>query len=847
MRSRPASKVAAIACASAALVCTLLTAPSLATAQGRGAPTRLAQAMEQRAERTSFADLERFGEKASHGLDRESLARLQHVAWILLNQSEFDQFDHWNAILADHARRQGDERYVAMAQINALYARYEKGDVTVAPELKRRAQDETDWFARVHAMSAVATMLINEDQTGQALKTLLDAEQLIPANDPAANAAESTIWETIGLGLMVLDDLNGSAEAFQRADFQFADPTFPRPDFDGVYNMAHMAVMRGDPTLAREISAMHHRLALRSDLPHLKIWDQNLCAMTADAFGTPAEVLNCLKGLDDKLSGAEFLAQDLLPLRAIARARTGDVAGAQADLKAMQVLIDSHAFVTSNLERAGQVRAEILAAQGRNAEAVAGLRDYDKAHAAAAARRFNVGVHQLTGSLQTQLATARKDVDLQRQASRLQYWVIGIAGLFLICAAGVLLWQRRVGLRLRAAQLKAETASRSKSEFLANMSHEIRTPLNGVVGVADLLAASDLPKRERDMVEIIRSSGQSLERLLSDVLDLARVEAGRMTIEPAPFQAADLVRTVAALLDGRAREKGLTLTLDIDPALEGWFLGDAVRVRQILTNLVSNAVKFTDHGGVTLIASAPEPGRLNFDVIDTGVGFDAAAKARLFSRFQQADGSITRRFGGTGLGLAISRQLASLMDGELDCESEPARGSRFSFSAPFPPAAAPDAQEERTTPSEPTDERPIRVLVVDDHDTNRTVVRMMLDQFGVSTVTAANGLEAVGMVRREAFDLVFMDMQMPVMDGLEATRIIRDEERADNRPRIPVIMLSANAMPEHRQAARAAGADGHVSKPVTVTALITALNEALSPGEAAAENWAMAEPASLDV
>ncbi|MDR3509874.1 MAG: response regulator [Caulobacteraceae bacterium] len=788
----------------------------------------MAIAIERRADRSSFADLERFGAAASHGSDRGSLSRLQHVAWVLLNQSEFERFDAWNAVLLRNAERQGDTRYAAMARINALKSRYDRGDTSAQHEISRLAQTETDWFVRVHAASAEAMILIDHDQTGQALKRLSAAEDLIPADDPAANAAESTVWETIGLALMVLDDLDGSAKAFQRADFQFADPTYPRPDFDGIYNMAHMAVMLGDGDLARRLSSVHHRLAARSDLPHLKVWDQNLCAMVADRFGDAAEVMRCLSGLDAKLTGAEFLAHDILPLRAIAEARLGQIARAQADLGAIRARQAAGDMQTSGLEREPQVRAEILLAQGQSRQAFAVLSAYERAHSGVAARRFNAGVRQITDALETQLNTARRDAQLQRQAKRARNGIIALAGMLVACAAGVLLWQRRIGVRLRAAQLKAETASRAKTEFLANMSHEIRTPLNGVVGVADMLAASDLPQREREMVAIIRDSGRSLERLLSDVLDLARVEAGRLSIEPAPFHAGNLVRSVAGLVRAKAETKGLRLDAHIAPELEGWFLGDSMRIGQILTNLVSNAVKFTDAGSVTVTADSPGPGRLRFKVLDTGVGFDDAEKERLFGRFQQADGSITRRFGGSGLGLAISRQLAALMGGALDCHSQPGLGSCFYFEAHLPPAAAPNSQEDGVHRSEANGSRPVRVLVADDHEVNLQVVRMMLDQFGVETTTAANGREAVEALARDHFDAVLMDMQMPVMDGLEATRRIRQDERAHGRPRTPVIMLSANAMPEHRQASHDAGADEHISKPLTITALTDALNAALA-------------------
>ena len=801
----------------------------LAAAPARAdvAAERLASAIERRAEKTSFTELQRFGDRATTMGGRESLRRLHHVAVLLLNQSEYASFEHWNRELTQRAQRLGDHRFQVVAQINELKSRDDRGDGTADPGIARIAQTEPDWYARVYAMCVQAAVLMNKDQTGAALKMLSEAERKIPAGDPDAAAAESVVWETIGLSLMDLDDLEGSAKAFQRAEFEFANPVYPRPDFDGVYNMTQMAVQLGEPQLARQFAAIHHRLAERSDLPHLRPWDQNLCGMVAEAFGSPAEVLRCLQGLDARLTGAEFLAPNLLPLRAIAEARRGQVAAARADLARLRTLKASGRFDASSFQRENEVEAELLLAEGKSREAFDALRDYARRRMEINARKVDGGVHQVTESLQTQLATARRDETLQRDAVHAQLWLDGFAALLVFGTGAVLIWQRRVARRLRAAHQKAETASRSNSEFLANMSHEIRTPLNGVVGVADMLLAAQLPKREREMAQIIRDSGRSLERLLSDVLDLARMEAGQIAIEAAPFHAGDLVRAVAALSRLRADEKGLALETVIAPELERWFLGDALRVRQILVNLVSNAVKFTEAGGVTLTAQGLSPGVLRFTVADTGIGFDAEQKARLFVRFQQADGSITRRFGGTGLGLAISHQLAGLMGGTLDCESLPGAGARFWFDGSFPATAAPAGLPQPDQHLETPDDRPVRVLVADDHATNQTVVRMMLEQFGVEAVSVDDGAQAVEAMRRERFDVVLMDMQMPVMDGLTATRLIRQEEAATGRPRTPILMLTANALAEHREAGRLAGADGHVSKPLTVQALLAALNKAL--------------------
>ena len=392
---------------------------------------------------------------------------------------------------------------------------------------------------------------------------------------------------------------------------------------------------------------------------------------------------------------------------------------------------------------------------------------------------------------------------------------------------------------LSSARDAAEAANRAKSEFLANMSHEIRTPLNGVIGVAQALAATDLSDRQTEMLELIRSSGATLQTLLSDLLDLARVESGRMTLREEPIDLARAVREAADLYEASAREKGLQFFVDIAPEAQIWVEADVVRLKQILTNLVSNAVKFTAKGFVSLrVTAAPladGTSSLRFSVEDTGVGFDAAAKARLFARFEQADGTITRRFGGTGLGLAISRQLAEMMGGQLDCESEPGGGSAFFLTVPLKTAEAP-APAPKPKDAEAPAEQALRILLADDHPTNRKVVELILAPLGVELAIAENGEQAVDLYRAQAFDVVLMDMQMPVMDGLTATRRIRAFETEQRADRTPVIMLTANALPEHVRAAHDAGADEHLAKPFSAPELIGLL--AALTSDAAAESEA---------
>lgn len=388
---------------------------------------------------------------------------------------------------------------------------------------------------------------------------------------------------------------------------------------------------------------------------------------------------------------------------------------------------------------------------------------------------------------------------------------------------------READLAVRTAELAkaksaAEAASEAKSAFLANMSHEIRTPLNGVLAMADALCTANLERRERELAEIVRESAHTLEKLLADILDLARVESGAIAVERAPFSLVGTLQNVVAVSGLKAAEKNLQLSLVIQPELDIEVMGDATRVKQIAHNLISNAVKFTDQGAVS-VALAKVGEYFRISVKDTGIGFDLGDRERLFRRFEQADESITRRFGGSGLGLAISHELAALMGGRLDCSSSPGQGSEFWVELPLVIADQPAS--ERRSGNAASFTRPLRVLVADDHPTNRRVVHLILEGAGVEAVCVNDGREALRALGSEVFDLVLMDIQMPVMDGITAVKELRGCEQKTGRLRTPVVMLSANALPEHVRVSAEAGADGHVSKPITAERLLAAVQEAL--------------------
>jgi two-component system, sensor histidine kinase len=368
----------------------------------------------------------------------------------------------------------------------------------------------------------------------------------------------------------------------------------------------------------------------------------------------------------------------------------------------------------------------------------------------------------------------------------------------------------------RRAQLEedAAAAERAKSVFLANVSHEIRTPLNGVIGVGSALAATPLSPEQRRMVDLIRASGRDVERLMSDILDVASLNAGDLKLELAVFDLVQAIETAIAPQRARAADKGLALRLDFNAQTEGRFEGDPTRLAQVVANLTANAVKFTEAGEVvvsiaTLPTEVPSTRRLTVEVRDTGVGFDEALLPQLLQPFTQADGSLSRRHGGSGLGLPICKAIVELLGGTLEARSKRGAGSCFRFTVPLRVASA-----VAPVPANEPVERPARVLLVEDHEVNRAVVELLLAPLGVELVMACDGQEGIEAFEGDHFDLVLMDMQMPRLDGLAATRRLRDIEARRGEGRTPIVMLTANVGPEHQLAALAAGADAHLAKPI---------------------------------
>ena len=817
------------------------------------APQTLAQRLDQLAEEIGAheerspprdnEDIERAGRRALRDHGQARLYGLWRVLYAYKSNQIEGRFDAWAKRADEVAARDHDAALATLVDLEALAYRHETHGFRAFTDGDwRRFLTQSGPDIRVMAGVERVRHLGQVGRWAEAARLAADLTLDIERRGRIAQPVLAELHQVHSYTLSDIGDKEGALDHMAQAVRLDERDAFYVRKIERIYDIAYTAADLGELAAAQRMAALHHRMTVAENDKDLLTWDQHLCGRIALILNQPARVLTCLKGAKSEIDNpSRRLQVILLRQRAQAYAQLGMAQEARADLERLKII--PTVLTQRDPQTEALVQAYIDQAEGRSALAFRELDAWRRANSAETDRAHARSVTEMSAALDSELRAKRdesrrltQEVRLSRSLARASAVIALLLGVLVAGAAAWAIHQRGASRRLKGAQEHAEAASKAKSAFLAMMSHELRTPLNGMLGLAQALRAGTLTAEQREQVDLIMDSGDTLLVLLNDILDLSKIEAGKLEIAPT---IGDIVRTCARLVGGyqpTAREKGVTLTFTLEGEAPGPLMFDGVRVRQCLTNLVSNALKFTSHGKVEVaLGCYPEADgrvRVRLRVADTGIGMNDATIAKLFRPFTQADASTTRNFGGTGLGLNITRRLVEMMRGEIRVESQEGRGSIFTIEmlvdaadAEDAPAREDDIQGEEETRFAAIHGR--RVLVVDDHPVNRRVIRLFLEPFECELVEAANGREALDALGREPIDLVLMDVNMPVMDGLEATRRLRADPAF---ARLPVIALTADVMSAQIKTCLEAGCDAHVAKPIDLRNLLSVMDRALSRG-----------------
>ena len=611
---------------------------------------------------------------------------------------------------------------------------------------------------------------------------------------------------------------------------------FYQQQMDLVYDLAYFAAQDNNTPLASALQTLYTDQVAKHDIDDLKPWSRQLCAFVQDKAGRYGAVIDCLSG-SGVARGTIATGYDVFQLVLLTKAyaQEGRILQARQSLARLNALPATLRQPDPSFTK--YIEAYIKAGEGDTDAAFRDLGGLTMAMQREADQRRIAAIQDMYRTLRKQLDSKTAESRLLNKQVEMQRLMLVLAvaiGLLLMALAAVsVIWvmrMRRMQWQLKDAHEHAQAANAAKSRFLAVMSHELRTPLNGVLGMAQSLRKGKLSEEQRDQVDILIESGETLMVLLNDVLDMSRIEAGKVELAPTAASMKDMIERVINTYIPTIQDKPVVLRYDIDESAQGPMMFDVLRVYQCLSNLVSNATKFTERGTIRVVASATpyedRPGHLvRVEVRDTGIGMSRATVDKLFEAYAQADAGTARKYGGSGLGLSISRRLTELMQGTLSVTSEEGVGSVFvmTFHAGEVVQNAPKVPE----PEEVADTahaRGYRILLVDDHPVNRKVARLFLEPFGFEITEAVDGQEALD-AHMETFDLVLMDINMPRVGGIDATRLFRETEAPGHH--VPIVALTADAMPEQIEACLAAGMDAHISKPIIMDKLIDTVTSLL--------------------
>jgi len=787
-------------------------------------------------------DIERVGRRALKQHGDKRLYGLWSVLYAYKSNQVQPQFDDWTRRVRRLAKEDNDAELLNLVDLLTTAYRHESGGF--------RTFNDADWVRylersgpNIRMMAAIERIrsLGRSGHWAEASRLATEVMGQLERKGAVARPMLAEAHQVHSYTLSYIGDKEGALDHMSAAARLDEGNAFYMRKVERIYDIAYTAAEVGELDAAEHFAGVHHHMTEAAGDPDLKTWDRYLCARIASARHAPGRVLKCLEAgafeIDHPTNRLTGLS---LRLRAQARAELGQAAAARADLDV------ARAIPLETLERDPQaellVSAYIALAEHRGEEAFRDLdqwrrQDHEKTQAA-----LTRNGAQMASALETELKSKRDEsrrltaeVELNRRLAHASIIIAMLLGVLVLGGVAWGFYLRRASMRLKDARGRAEAANEAKSAFLAVMSHELRTPLNGMLGMAQALRGEALDARQREQVELMIDSGDTLLVLLNDILDLSKIEAGKLEIAPT---AGDIVGVCARLVGGyqpTAREKGVELTFAVAGDPPPMLLFDAVRVRQCLANLLSNALKFTVVGRVEVtLAWSPDPqtGRtaISLTVADTGIGMTPATLSKLFGAFTQADASTTRTFGGTGLGLNITRRLAELMDGEIRVDSREGHGSTFMLDFQVDVAAAGTIETGAPAFGAPGEDETLsplhgrRVLVVDDHPVNRRVIKLFLAPFDCDLVEVENGREALDALEAEAFDLVLMDVNMPVMDGLEATRRLRRDPRWTG---LPVIALTADVMRTQIDTCLEAGMDAHIAKPIDLRDLLSVMVQVL--------------------